>query len=135
MREAIATFMIKAYSILLPIAWIGVAVVVFVLLPMAFFRKTRSSAGIGLVYASYLFGATTWFLGAGITFVAFGWLGLSIGLIIAGVGVVPLGIAGAYFRLDSGEIALSLLAMTAVTFIARIGGVMLAASGDDARGG
>lgn len=128
MQEVIATFALKAYSILLPIAWIGVAMIVLVLIPMAFFKKTRSSAGVGLVCASYLWGATTWFLGAGITFVTYGWLGLLFGLFIFGVGVVPVGIAGAYFRLDSGEMAISLLAMTAVTYVARVGGLMLADS-------
>jgi hypothetical protein len=125
MTEVIATFALKAYTILLPIAWIGVAIMVLVLIPMAFFNKTRSFASVGLFCASYLFGATTWFLGAGITFVTYGWFGLLLGLLLFGVGVVPVGIAGAYFRLDSGEMAISLLAMSAVTYMARVGAMML----------
>ena len=59
MNEAIATFCVKAYTFLLPISWIGVAIVVLVLLPMAFFKATRPAGGTGMYFASILFGLTT----------------------------------------------------------------------------
>ena len=61
MNQAIAEFCVRAYTFLLPIAWIGVAIVALVLLPMAIFRATRRAAGTGMVFSSYLFGITTWF--------------------------------------------------------------------------
>ncbi len=100
MREWVIDTAIKIYTFLLPISWIALAIVLFVLLPLAAWRKTRGMAGTGLFITSYIFGATTWFLGAAVTFGSFGWLGLIIGLLVLGVGVVPLGIIGAFFKLD-----------------------------------
>ena len=120
MRQWIMDTTLSAYAGLLPIAWVALAVVVFVLVPLAVWSRTRSSAGVGLVIASYVFGATTWFLGAGISFASFGWFGLIVGLMIMGIGVVPIGIIGAYFSLNSGEMALSLLVMGCITFGTRV---------------
>ena len=120
MRQWVTDTTLSAHSFLLPIAWLALAVVVLVLLPLAAWSRTRASAGVGLFVASYVFGATTWLLGAGISFASFGWFGLVVGLLVMGIGVVPIGIAGAYFSLDSGEIALSLLVMACITFGTRL---------------
>lgn len=128
MNQAIAEFCVKAYSILLPIAWIGVAIIVVVLLPMALFRATRSAAGTGIFFSSYLFGLTTWFLGATVTFVTWGWVGLLIGLIIAGVGVVPIGILAAFISLKEPTLGFSLIAMVVIVIATRMGGMVLAQS-------
>lgn len=120
MRQWIAGTTLSAYAFLLPIAWVALALVVFVLVPLAVWSRTRAAAGIGLFIASYVFGATTWFLGAGVSFASFGWFGLVVGLMIMGIGVVPIGIAGAYFSLNSGEMALSLLVMACITFGTRL---------------
>src|ERR1700737_4002186 len=80
-------------------SWIALAIAVLVFLPLAAWRKTRGAAGLGLFVVSYIFGATTWFLGAAVTFGSFGWIGLIIGVFIFGIGVVPLGIIGAFFKL------------------------------------
>lgn len=45
MNEAITAFCVKVYTFLLPISWIGVAIIVFILLPMALFKATRPAAG------------------------------------------------------------------------------------------
>ena len=74
MTEAILNFSIKAYTLLLPISWIGIVIFILVLVPMAFFKGTRAQAGLGMVFASYLFGVTTWFLGATVTFATWGGL-------------------------------------------------------------
>jgi hypothetical protein len=123
MREWIVEHAFAAYKVLLPIAWIGFALVVVVLLPLAAWRRTRMWAGLGLYLMSFLFGATTWFLGAAVTFAAFGWAGLIIGLVVLGFGVVPIGIAGAFFKstVPSG-LGVILLILTAVTLISRFAG-------------
>lgn len=126
MNQAISEFCIKVYSFLLPISWLAVAVVIVVLLPLAIFKKTRGVSGLGIYIASYLFGATTWFLGATVTFVTWGWVGLVIGLVIAGVGVVPIGILAAFISLKEPTLGFSILAMVAITLGSRIGGVALA---------
>jgi hypothetical protein len=124
-REMIAQWSISAYQFLIPFAWVGLAIVVLILLPMGAFKSTRSIAGTGLFIASFLFGVTTWLLGAGITFSVFGWLGLIIGLFIFGIGVVPIAIFAAFFKLHSVEIGVSLLVMAVIVIGARMGGAML----------
>ena len=101
-----------------------------VTLPMAAWRRTRGPAGVGLFLASYLFGITTWLLGAGITFAAFGWLGLILGLFVLGFGVVPFGIAGAYFRMGSTELAVTIAVMAIISLGTRFLGVYLAEKSD-----
>jgi len=125
MNETIASFSMKAYTNLLPISWIGVAIVVLVLLPMALFKATRSAAGTGLFYSSYLFGLTTWFLGATITFVTWGWAGLITGLFLGGIGVVPIAILASFISLQAPVIGFSLIVMIAIVFGTRMGGIAL----------
>lgn len=125
MNETIAVFCANAYVFLLPVTWIGVAVVLFVLLPMACFRSTRSAAGSGLICASWVFGATTWFLGATVTFATWGWIAVLIGLLLGGVGVVPIGILVAFFSIESMSLGVSLIVMVIIVFATRLGGVAL----------
>lgn len=116
MRQWIMEFTLSAYRFLLPMAWVVFGISIVVLLPLCAWRKTRSSAAGWLLASSYVIGLTTWFLGAGITFASFGWFGLVIGLLVLGVGVVPLGIMGAFFKLDANGLATSMLVMLIVTF-------------------
>ena len=118
------------YAFLLPISWIALAIVIFILLPLAAWRRTRHLVGGLIIVASYLFGATTWFLGAGVTFISFGWIGLIIGLVILGFGVVPLGIIGAFFSLEVNDLGITLIIMAVITLIARYAGVIFASIDD-----
>lgn len=127
MNEAIVSLAVGVYSFLLPISWIALFVALIVLVPMAFFKSTRRQAGLNLVWASYIFGLTTWTLGAAITFATLGWLGLLVGLFLFGVGVVPIGIFSAFFIVKSFSLGLSLILMVAVVFAFRMGGAALAA--------
>ena len=120
MREWIAVTTLNLYSLLLPWSQWALLIAVVLLLPLAIFKRTRGFAGTALFALSYLFGITTWLLGAGISFISYGWLGLIIGLVVLGVGVVPVGIVGAYFKLGQTEIALTLVAMTIITYGARL---------------
>jgi len=67
----------------------------------------------------------TWFLGATVTFVTWGWVGVIIGLIIAGVGVVPIGILAAFISLKEPALGFSLIVMVVIVFATRIGGASL----------
>ena len=80
MREWVMAVAAKAYAFTLPFYELAFAVAIFVLLPLAIWRRTRGAAGVGLLVTSYIFGLTTWLLGAAVTFGSFGWLGLIIGL-------------------------------------------------------
>lgn len=132
MNEAITRFSVDIYTFLLPIAWIGVGIVVVILLPMAIFRATRSAAGTGIFFSSYIFGLTTWFLGAAVTFVTWGWVGLLIGLLFFGVGVVPIGILAAFISLKLPSLGFSLIVMSLIVFATRFGGMALVESGRNA---
>ena len=119
MRETIVGFTLSAYQFLLPLAWLAFGIAIFVLLPMAAFPGTRSQAGLGLYITSWLFGITTWLLGAGITFAVYGWVGLVIGLFLFGIGVVPLAIFAAFFLIKNTSLGVSLIVMFIIVFAAR----------------
>lgn len=123
MRDWLIQMSIKIYEILLPISWIALAVAILVVFPLMYFRKTRGAAGRCLVFISYLFGVTTWFLGAAVTFISFSWVGLAIGILVFGIGVVPLGIFGAFFKLGINDLGVSICVMPIITLAARLIGV------------
>ena len=130
MREWVMEIAVKAYTFTLPFYELALAVAIFVLLPLTIWRKTRGAVGAGLLITSYIFGLTTWLLSAAVTFGSFGWFGLIIGLLFLGVGVVPLAIIGAIFKLDNGGLALVLFVMVVVTFGARFGGAYAASKAE-----
>jgi hypothetical protein len=125
MNELIASISLKVYTFLLPISWIAFAIAIFVLVPMALFRRTRSSAGIGLFIASWLFGITAWTLGATVTFATYGWIVLLISLFFFGVGVMPVAIFAAFFSLKSLSLGVTLIVMIIIVFGCRTGGAIL----------
>ena len=131
MREAVVKFTLTIYHFLLPFAWLAFGIAIFVLLPMAAFNRTRAQAGLGLYITSWLFGITTWLLGAGITFAVYGWMGLFIGLFLFGVGVVPLAIFAAFFSIKNTSLGISLLVMSIIVFAARFGGILFMQTGDE----
>ena len=128
MSDTLAQLAVRVYTVLLPFAWLVLAIAIFVLVPMALYRNTRPQAGVGLFMASYLFGLTTWTLGAAVTFAMFGWPGLLIGMFFFGVGVVPIGIFAAFFAVGSTSLGLSLIVMTAIAWGSRVAGAILADS-------
>jgi len=59
----------------------------FILLPLCIFKKTRPWAGLGFYLASYLFGVALWAFSCIVAFGHWGYVGLIVGLLLAGVGV------------------------------------------------
>ena len=129
MREEVAAWLLSASQTLVDVA--GVVSLVFLVgFGLSIFRRTRPWTGAILYWFSFLAGAATWFYGAGITFASFGWVGLFVGLVLLGVGVVPMGVIGGL--LEGGELAAmarGLLLMLVVTFLFRGVGVWLLRSG------
>lgn len=130
MSGYLAELSAKAFGCLLPFAWLAFGIAVLVLTPMAFFRTTRPQAGFGLIVASWVFGVTTWLLGAAVTFSTYSWPALLIGLLFAGVGVVPIGIFAAFFSVKSAALGITMIIMTIVVFVSKGVGASLMASGD-----
>ena len=114
-----------AYSILLPVSEFAFLIVLFVLCPMALFKRTRHTAAKWILLSSYLFGLTTWCLGGLLTFASWGLVGLIIGLVFFGLGVVPMGILGAFVVLEQPTMGLALIGMTVLIFATRVGGMFL----------
>jgi hypothetical protein len=68
---------------------VAFATCVFVFLPLCIFRKTRPWAGLGFYFASFLFGAVLFAFSCIVDVQIWGYGALVFGLIIGGVGVVP----------------------------------------------
>lgn len=111
---------------------VNLLIILVVLLLLGLWRKAKMRPlWIGLTYFSYIFGAVTWVLCAVVTYVSFGWLGLIIGLFIIGLGVVPIGIAGAFFKLHMIGPGLFLCGMVIATLAARVIGVYFIGQTED----
>lgn len=65
-------------------------VFVLILLPLAFFRKTRSFSSTSIYVASFIFGAHLWISSFLITYAAWGLIAVIIGVFIVGIGVIPI---------------------------------------------
>ena len=72
----------------------------FVLLPLCIFRKTRSGTGAGLVCASYVFGIHLFAFCCVFVAQVWGYVGLAIGLILAGMGVLPIALIAALLHAE-----------------------------------
>lgn len=131
MSESLSGLAYAGYMISLPLAAMALALCVLVGLPLALYRPTRRKAGGLFFVSSFVFGLTTWLLGATLTLGVYGVVVLIIGLLLFGVGVVPIGVFAAVVTLDSWSLGLSLIAMGALAFGARIAGAFLVA-GDPA---
>jgi len=97
---------------------------------LCIFKSTRGVAAIGFYIASYVFGLQTWLLGFVVTLSFWGWFGVIIGLFLAGIGVVPLGIIASLIHREwflVGNLVLSL----ALTYGVRILGLWLAEKVDN----
>ena len=85
---------------LMPLVVIAIMICLFILLPLAIFRKTRAASATGFFVASCLFGITTWILGFLTTLQYWGGFGVAIGLVLGIIGIVPLGIIASAFHSD-----------------------------------
>lgn len=104
----------KIFPILYYCFGFTVWIFLLVLLPLAFFRKTRSISSQGMYLSSFVFGATLWVSCFLLTYNLWGAFALFIGLAFMGIGVVPIALLATLFNgmwSTFGEIVLT-LAMT-----------------------
>ncbi len=88
-----------------PIAFkIAFAVSVLVLCPAAFISPTRGFAAFGFMAASYGFGTILWVSGMAFTYITWGLFAVIIGLVILGIGVVPIAMLAALIHGDWGDL-------------------------------
>lgn len=80
------------------IMWIVFVIDIFIILPLGLFRKTKRVSGAGFVLSSYVYGATLWFWALLIAYFTWGALAVLIGLVMAGIGVVPIAILASIIK-------------------------------------
>lgn len=105
--------------ILAKLAWPLFALCLIVFLPLSFFKKTRSIGLTSLVVSSFVFGLLAWMLGFIATLYFWGVFWLIVGLFLAGIGVVPMGIVASFLNHRS-DIAWSLIIVLVIAYGIRI---------------
>ena len=109
---------------LVVVGWIAIAADLLVLL-LAIFKSLRPFAGSVIFISSYIFGLVSWLLGFVLTYVLWGLWAVIVGILFLGGGVVPIALLATMFK-GMWEPFFTLLVLSAITFGARIGGIILA---------
>jgi hypothetical protein len=114
-----------------PIAFeITVALSLLVLGPLALIPPSRGIAAIGYLIASFVFGGIMWVWGLAYTYAVWGWLGVIVGLVIAGVGIVPIAMLAALFQADWGNL-FAFVVLAALTYGIRLFALWLGEKADE----
>lgn len=87
----------KALPWVIDAGQISFAVCGFVFLPLCIFRHTRLWAGLGFFLASYVFGTELFAYSCIVAFQIWGYAGLIWGLLLGGIGVVPVALFASLF--------------------------------------
>jgi hypothetical protein len=86
------------FPVLEPVVAICIAAWVFICLPASFFRKARPWVGVALLYGSLITGFACWILSVILTYRTLGIFWLIWGLVLGGVGVLPIALIGLVCR-------------------------------------
>jgi hypothetical protein len=116
----------KALPFLVSASGIAFDICIFGLLPLCIFRKTRPWAGVGLYIASFVFGVMVFAYSCFFAVYIWGFGGLAVGLIFAGVGVVPVALLAALLHREW-AVLIEILVGVFLTFGTRIPGIYLSA--------
>lgn len=92
-----------------------------VLLVFALIPKARGAIGLIIYISSYLYGLSAWIYGLAVTLALWGWLAVIIGMILGGIGVVPIGLLATMFH-GEWSIFWTLLFTAVLTYGSRIVG-------------
>ena len=93
---------------------------VIIALPLALIRKTRPVGAVALVLSSYVYGLTLWMWSLLLVATLWGIIAVVIGLILAGVGVVPIAMLATAINGEwavTGELAFLLLLVFGSRFL------------------
>jgi hypothetical protein len=83
-----APYLMKAF-------WTVLILEFFVILPISFIPKCKEFCSNTIIYASYFYGFLTWVWGFVAAYFIWGKTGIIVGLLLFGVGVVPVGFLAA----------------------------------------
>ena len=102
----------KVYPLISDLATLAFICDLIILLPIYFIRRTKKFAATTIFYTSYLFGLQLWLSGLMLTLQLWGIVAVIIGLLLLGVGVIPMAIIATLFHgmwKELGELLISLL--------------------------
>ena len=99
------------------------------LLLVALIPKARGIVGLIIYISSYVYVLSAWIYGLAVTLTLWGWLAVIIGVLLGGLGVVPIGILAAIFCGEWG-IFWTLLLTVVLTYGSRTVGYALANSSE-----
>lgn len=119
-----STKLLPLFSIL---TWVTVALVVSIVLPLSIFRATRSFSSIALLIASSVFGVTLWMEGLLLVWNIWGLLAVFVGILLMGVGVVPIAMIATLLNGMWGPL-IELIILTIMLWGSRMAGLALAKS-------
>lgn len=116
----------KTYPLLSGFSKLALFLTFFILTPLTLFKPTRSFAGLGIYFASYVFGLTLWVWSLVLTYNLWGIFAVLIGLFFAGIGIVPVALLATLF---SGKLSVfgELLLLMAFVPISRMFGIFMVA--------
>ena len=116
----------KSYPLLAGFSKLTLFLTFFILTPLTLFKSTRSFAGLGIYFASYVFGLTLWVWSLILTYNLWGIFAVLIGLFFAGIGIVPVALLATLF---SGKLSVfgELLLLMAFVPISRMFGMFMVA--------
>lgn len=120
----------KLLPILNGIGAVTLALLIVIALPLSFVKRCRAACAISFVYWSYFTGVCLWMTSLLLTITLWGYFAVIIGLLMGGVGVLPIAILACLFK---GEwlILFALLFQLIQVIGARIYGVYLVKKVDD----
>ena len=113
----ISSIFMTGYLILLIIDLISVV-------PLAVLKRTRGVAGVGMIIFSYLFGLILWVWCFLLTYFLWGRVAALVGLLLAGVGVLPFAMLASVFQ-GLWATLLNLIVLTIATLVFRFWGFRL----------
>jgi hypothetical protein len=123
----IVWFSEKALPWLILASAIVFATCLLVLLPLSIFRKVRPWTGLGLFFASFLFGTMLFAFSCLVVLQLWGGFGLVVGLVLGGLGVVPVAFLAALFHGEWALLGFVVLGIV-VTYGTRMLGIRLVES-------
>ena len=90
-------FVFKALSYIWPV--VNVMFICAVLVsPLAALKRARGSVAVFMMAFSAVLAVTTWLRAFGVTLVLWGWWAVIVGVVLLGVGVVPVALGAAAFE-------------------------------------
>lgn len=120
-----------AFTIAPFINWLAgtLLVVNVMLLLVAIIPQARGVVGLIIYISSYVYGLSAWIYGLAVTLALWGWIAVIIGLLMGGIGVVPIGMLAAILN-DEGGAFWTLLFTIVLTYGMRMIGYTLANNAD-----